>query len=219
MYDPKQMALMQQMFQQPMGAGQMPPGTGGIAAGGVPIGPISGGPDMASGGVQNIPNWDPSQDPGFQNMPFDPSQDPGFQNLGGDQFGPAQQMPSSPGGWSPAARGGQPVGRPMPADPNHPGIARPMPMPMPQGRPRPFGNGAYPKDLGGGVQGAPHRRGSDGMPRVPGHLRPNMDNMPPMGGAGGNIDNMPVDAQDPQGTKKRMRDALIQSILAANGGG
>ena len=91
----------------------------------------------------------------------------------------------------------------------------PMPMPMPKGRPSPMGNGAYPKDLGGGVQGAPSMRGSDGMPRVPSRMGPNMDRMPQSGNPfGPNMDNMPGGAN-----KEELRKKLIQAILQANGGG
>ena len=218
MYDPRQLALMQKMFQSPNGPTfNVPQGGGGInlgagAGAGAGMMPSFQGPDGAPG-VQDIPNWDPSQVPDFQNMPFDPSQDPGVQDLGGMN---PQPMPAPPGGggWSPAARGGQSVARPMPADPNHPGTARPMPMPMPH-RPSPMGNGAYPKDLGGAIQGAAGMRGSDGMPRIPSKMGPNMDRMPQSGNPyGPNMDNMPG-GQD----KEALRKKLIQAILQANGGG
>lgn len=192
MYDPRQMALMQQMFRSPDGA-QAPIPQGGIGMGaGAGIGPMTGGPDMPQGGIQDLPAWDPSQDPGFQNLPYG-GEDPGIVPMDAD--GMQGNGPVAPGGWSPAARGGQSRAMPMPARPGQ-GIAKPMPLirpsqppmdqmdnstQMPHRQPPRFGgNGAYPKDLGGGVQGA----GSMADPQM----------------------------------RERARQALIQSIMAAQGG-
>ena len=204
--------LMQQMFQQGGQGGGMtpPPGTGGIGAGGAMVAPSFGGPDGAQG-VQPMPFNGPMPD--FTMGPYDPSQDPGFDPLGGGQNGPMPMPPGMPG-WSPAAAGGRSVGRPMPGDPNNPGRAVPMPMPM-QERQGPMGNGAYPKRMGAGVQGPGSMRGSDGMPRVPSRMGPNMDNMPQSVSPNGpNMDNMPSGPMD-----EEKRRALIQAILQKQFGG
>lgn len=209
--NPQQMQMMQQMFQNPNGGGGMPLPQGGGGGVGAGIGPSFQGPQGAPG-VQPLPFNGPMPD--FTMGPYDPSQDPGFDPLGGGQNGPLP-MPAGRPGWSPAAAGGQSIGRPMPADPSRPGTARPMPMPMPQGRPDQMGNGAYPRNMGGGVQGAAGMRGSDGMSRVPSRMGPNMDRMPQSGNPNGpNMDNMPSGPMD-----EEKRRALIQAIIAKQFGG
>lgn len=201
----QQMQMMAQMFQNPNGGQQLPPpqGQGGVGAG---IGPSFQGPD-GTPGVEPLPYDGPMPD--FSMPPFDPSQGIGAQPMGNG--------PVVPGGWSPAAAGGQPSARPMPARPGQ-GIARPMPLERQQ-PPRFGGNGAYPRNMGQGV------RGSDGMRRVPSQFGPNMDNMPPSANPNGpNMDNMPVGPQGgnanglpPMDEEKRR--LLIQAILAKSFGG
>lgn len=204
----QQQMLMQQMFQNPNGGGSFapPPGQGGVGSGaGLNLGPSFQGPDGAQG-VQPMPFSGPMPD--FTMAPFDPSQGIGAQPMGNG--------PIMPPGWSPAARDGQSIGRPMPAQPGQ-GIARPMPLER-QAPPSPMGNGAYPRDLGGGI------RGSDGMPRVPSRMGPNMDNMPrSVNPNGPNMDNMPgrnpADASGLPMVDQEKRDALIRAILQKQFGG
>lgn len=211
---PQQMQMMQQMFQNPNGGGSFtpPPGQGGVGSGaGAALAPSFQGPDGAPG-VQPLPFSGPMPD--FTMAPFDPSQGIGAQPMGNG--------PIMPPGWSPAARDGQSIGRPMPA---RPGEGRAMPMPLErQAPPSPMGNGAYPRTMGGGIQGAGGMRGSDGMPRVPSRMGPNMDNMPrSVNPNGPNMDNMPgrnpADANGLPAMDPEKRDALIRAILMKQFGG